>query len=87
MQQLVFSLILCMSPWTVWGYNFDTLVPTIAEIEIGASGAKEGFGFAITQHEFPDGRKVYERFSLKLLYNISCKIITIIIASWLTCHI
>lgn len=55
MHQLSLSLLLCTLSCAVWGYNFDTLVPTIVESGIGSG---DGFGFSMTQHEFSDGRKV-----------------------------
>ena len=48
-------LLLFMLSCVVWGYNFDTLVPTIVTSGVGSS---DGFGFSMTQHEFSDGRKV-----------------------------
>ena len=36
-------------------YNFDTLVPTLVP---SGMGSDHGFGFAMTQHQFSDGRKV-----------------------------
>ena len=53
-----YLLLLCSmlsSTQRVWGYNFDTSVPTIVKSGIGSS---DGFGFSMTQHQFTDGRKV-----------------------------
>ena len=44
---------------TAWGYNFDTNVPLIVKSGVDETMLKtKGFGFSVTQHEFPDGRKM-----------------------------
>lgn len=55
MHLLTIFLLLSTLACAVWGYNFDTLVPTIVDSGIGSGN---GFGFSMTQHEFSNGTKV-----------------------------
>lgn len=58
MLTLPLLLLSCLLSHAVWGYNFDTLVPTIVSSGIDISQGTDGFGFSLAQHELSDGTKM-----------------------------